>query len=404
MSELMTVPSMPAAAEERVLPAQAADKSARPERLAPLTLSRRKTGHWALSVLAVLAIVYTLDWAQSLLITIVVSVFLGYLLHPVVARLVRARVPRPMAATLVMVWLSLVVGSGAYALQGQVHNILHELPTAATKLSAGVAAIRREQSINLKSVDSAIQELKKATAVTGSADQQARARPAPQPQPSGLTQVPVGDVLWSGSVGAIGAIAHAVEIFFLVFFLLLSGHLYKRKLMRLAGSGYKARKAMVILLDDINGSIQRYMGVLLVTNLLVGGVSWAAYQVLGLDNAGGWAVMATVLHLIPYFGPLITAVITAIAGFMQTGDFSLAASVAAASLVIATVVGHFIATWMTGKVGSMNTTVVFVSLIFWGWLWGVWGMLLSFPIMVVLAVIARHVDTLRTASELMGDA
>jgi predicted PurR-regulated permease PerM len=112
---------------------------------------------------------------------------------------------------------------------------------------------------------------------------------------------------------------------------------------------------------------------LLTTNLLVALLSWIAFRWIGLENAGAWGAAAGLLHLVPYLGPCATAAATGMAAFMQFGSFAMALAAAGTSLAIATVVGTFVTTWMTGRIANLNPAVVFISLLFWGWLWGVWG-------------------------------
>jgi predicted PurR-regulated permease PerM len=209
--------------------------------------------------------------------------------------------------------------------------------------------------------------------------------------------------LWQGSIGALGAFSEAVMVAFLVFFLLLGGDTFKRKLVRLTGPSLAKRKITVQLLDDINDSIQKYMFMLLATNVLVALLSWVAFSWIGLENAGAWAVAAGLLHVIPYLGPGVTAAATAMAAFTQSESFGMALVVAGASMAIATVVGTFVTTWMVGRIAQMNSAAVFISLLFWGWLWGVWGMLLAIPIIVIVKVVSEHVEQLQPVAELLGD-
>jgi predicted PurR-regulated permease PerM len=213
----------------------------------------------------------------------------------------------------------------------------------------------------------------------------------------------LGNFLWQSSIGALGALGQAAMAVFLIFFLLIGGDTFKRKLVRLTGPSLSKRKITVQILDDINGSIQKYMFMLLTTNLLVALLSWFAFRWIGLDNAGAWAVAAGLLHIVPYFGPGVTAMATGMAAFMQFESFTTASLVAGASLAIATVVGTFVTTWMTGRIAHMNSAAVFISLLFWGWLWGVWGMLLSIPIIVIVKVVSQHVEQLHPVAELLGD-
>jgi predicted PurR-regulated permease PerM len=192
-------------------------------------------------------------------------------------------------------------------------------------------------------------------------------------------------------------------VLFLIFFLLLSGDSFKRKLVKITGPSLSSKKITVHILDDINNSIQGYMFMLLVTNLLLGVMLWIVFRLIGLENAGAWAIAAACLHVIPYFGPLIIALATGLTAFMQFGSLSKMLLVSGASLAVATLVGTFITTWMTGRIAKMNAAAVFIGLLFWGWLWGVWGLLLGVPIMVAVRVVSEHVDGLQSVAEVLSE-
>ncbi len=157
------------------------------------------------------------------------------------------------------------------------------------------------------------------------------------------------------------------------------------------------------ILDDINDSVQKYLFMLLLTNVLVAVLAWIVFRWIGLENAGAWAVASGLLHVIPYLGPGVTAAATGMAAFMQFDSLSMAVLVCGASLAIATIVGTFVTTWMTGRIAKMNAAAIFVSLLFWGWLWGIWGMLLSIPIIVIVKVVSQHVEQLQPVAELLGE-
>ena len=91
------------------------------------------------------------------------------------------------------------------------------------------------------------------------------------------------------------------------------------------------------------------------------------------------------------------------ATFMQFDSFSMAFLAFGVSLAIATFVGTFVTTWMTGRIAKMNAAAIFISLLFWGWLWGIWGMLLGIPIVVICKVVSEHVEALQPVGELLGD-
>lgn len=362
------------------------------------TVRLPESGHGlALTVIATVAVIFALDWAQSFVISLLLGILFAYTLNPLVVWLEQIRIPRALGSSVVMLGVVCALALGSYSLRGQVQTIIDQLPEAASKLSATLASLRRGQASTMQKVQAAATEIEKAAGTAATPAQAARRVIIDAPG------FKFGNVLWAGSLGAAGLIGQASMVLFLTFFLLLSGDSYKRKLVRLAGPTLSKRKITVHILDDINESIQRYMFMLLATNVLLGALTWIMLRWVGLENAGAWAAAAGLLHIIPYFGPVVTAAVIGMAAFMQFDDLSTTLLVVGASLTIATFVGTFVTTWMTGRIARMNTTAVFVSLLFWAWLWGVWGMLLSIPITVIVKVVTQHVEQLQPVAELLAE-
>jgi len=354
----------------------------------------------ALGILATVALVFALDWGQPFLITLLLGILFAYTLNPLVVWLEQIKIPRIVGASLVMAAVTCALVFGAYALRGQVQGIFAQLPEAASKLSAGLDKMRSGSLSNMQDVQTAARTLENAT-------HQADLSAHPKPRATHVVIDPpsfkLSNFIWVGSRGVFAVIGQGMMVLILVYFFLLGGDMFKRKLVRLAGPTLSKKKITVHILDAINDSIQKYMFMLLVTNTLVGLLTWIALRWIGLENAGAWAVAAGLLHVIPYAGPGLTAAILGMAAFMQFDSLSMGLLVMGASLLIATFVGTFIATWMTGKFAKMNTAAVFVSLLFWAWLWGVWGMLLGIPIIVILKVVSQHVEQLHPVAELLGE-
>lgn len=351
--------------------------------------------------IATVAVVFALDWAQSFVISLLLGILFAYTLNPLVVWLEQIRIPRLLGATVVMVGVVCALVLGTYALRGEMETIVDQLPAAVSKLSAGLASLHEGHTSTMQKMQDAASEIEKATS-------QATGMPSTLRQPATRVVIDspgfkLGSFLWMGSMGAAGLLAQAAMVLFLTFFLLLSGDTYKRKLVRLAGPSLSKRKVTVRILDGINDSIQRYMLMILSTNLLVGLLTWIALRWIGLENSGAWAMAAGLLHVIPYFGPAVTAAAIGMAVFMQFDSLTTALLVSTVSLVIATVVGTLVTTWMTGRIARMNTAAVFVSLLFWTWLWGIWGMLLSCPITVIVKVVAQNIEQLQPVAELLGD-
>jgi predicted PurR-regulated permease PerM len=355
----------------------------------------------ALTILAVVAVVAALDWAQAFFVSLLVGVVLAYMLSPLVAVLERTRMPRVMASMIVMATVVGALVLGGYTLRGQVQTIVEGLPAAASKFSAGVARLRISQLGTMQKMQSAASVVQKATS-------EATGGPSIQREPATHVVIDqptfkVGDYLWLGSKGAVGAAGQAVMVLFLTFFLLVGGDIFKRKLVRLAGPTLSNKKITVQIVDEINESIQKYLFMMLLTNALVGLLVWAALAWIGMENAGAWAVVAALLHVIPYLGPGVTAAATGMAAFMQFDSFPMALLVSGSTVLVATFVGVFVTTWMTGRIARMNSAAVFISLLFWGWLWGVWGMLLGIPIIVIVKAVSQHVEQLQPVAELLGE-
>lgn len=355
----------------------------------------------ALTIIATVAVVFALEWAQKLFISLLLGILFAYTLNPLVAWLERVRIPRVLGALVVMVSLVCLLIFGTYSLRGQVQRILDQVPHAVSELSVGLDTMRKGPASTVKKLQTAATAVEKATSLATVVDTTRSNRATRVVMDPPARQF--GNFLWLSSLGAAAWIGEAVMVLFLTFFLLISGDTYKRKLVRLSGPAMSSRRITVRILDDINESIQRYMFMLLVTNVQVGLLTWIALRWIGLENAGAWAVAASMLHIIPYFGPAVTAAGIGMAAFMQFDALSTALLVACISLAIATLIGTVVTTWMTGRIARMNTAAVFIAILFWAWLWGIWGMLLSIPITVIMKVMAQHVENLEAAAELLGE-
>ena len=355
----------------------------------------------ALVVITTLAVIYTLDWAQSFIVTMLLGVLLAYALNPLVVRLESININRAVGSSLVILAVIGGIIFSGYALRGQIQSIISTLPEAAIKLTSGLTVKRGEPLTNIQKVQIAASQVE--TAASSAANNIAPNKKSPMHVVVEEPKFKVGDFLWRGSLGIFGFIGEAITMIFLAYFLLLSGDTFKRKLVKLTGPSLSKKKITVNILVDINQSIQRYMFMLLITNIIVGFLSWAAFRALGLENAGAWAVTAGFMHIVPYFGPIATAAITGMAAYMQFNSFVMVLLVSGASMVIATIVGVFVTTWMTGRIAKMNSAAVFVALIFFSWLWGLWGTLLGIPVIVILKVICEHIEYLQPVAELLGD-
>ncbi|MGF6115790.1 putative PurR-regulated permease PerM [Janthinobacterium lividum] len=351
----------------------------------------------ALGIIATVSFIFALQWAQKFLIPVIFGIFIAYTLNPVVAWLERLRLPRAIGATVVTALIlfgSIVV---VERVQGEFESIVEELPAATHKLSRLIAASTGGKNSTFQKMQAVANEIEQVAAGAEARRNNRRAAAAEAPN------FKIMDWVWAGSLGLVGFLSQATMVIFLVFFLLLSGDTFKRKLVKLTGPSLSRKKVTVHILEDINTSIQNYMFMLLVTNGLLAVLMWIALRVIGLENAGAWAIVAGLLHIMPYFGPLLITIATGLVAFLQFESLEMVLLVTGTSMAIATLVGTFVTTWMTGRIARMNPTAVFISLLFWGWLWGVWGLLLGVPIIVIVKVVAERVQGMEVVAELLGE-
>lgn len=354
----------------------------------------------SLVVLAVLAGIFTLRWAAAVFIPLMLSLILTYALAPVVDRLERWRVPRVIGAAAILLGIAGAIGTTGYSLSGSAAQLVDSLPVAAQKLRQAMTS--RPSPSNPSTLDTVQQAAAQLEQAAQAASVQAGRR--------GVTRVVierppfnVRDYLWSGTVGLAGALGQLTLVAFLTFFALCSGDTFRRKLVKITGHSLQKKKITVHVLDDITGNIERYLLVQIFTSALVGIATGLAFWAIGLENAAVWGIVAGVTNLIPYVGSVLVMGTSALVAFLQFNSLGTAALVGGTSLLIHTLVGNLLAPWLTSRTSRMNPVAVFVGVIFWGWLWGVWGLLLGIPIMMIVKSVCDRVEDLQPIGELLGD-
>jgi predicted PurR-regulated permease PerM len=201
----------------------------------------------------------------------------------------------------------------------------------------------------------------------------------------------------------VAAVGQLVLILFLVYFLLASGDLYRRKIVKLAGPSLSEKKLTVQILQEIDRQIEMFLFVQVFTSTIVAVATWLTFTALGVEQAAVWGLLAGVFNSIPYFGPVIVTGATSVIAFLQFGNLRMAIVVGAASLLITSLEGFLLTPWLTGRATRMNAVAIFVGLLFWGWIWNVWGMLLAVPMLVVMKTVCDHVEDFKGVGELLGD-
>jgi predicted PurR-regulated permease PerM len=173
-------------------------------------------------------------------------------------------------------------------------------------------------------------------------------------------------------------------------------------MVRIAGPTFTRKKITVQALDEITAQIQRYLLVQLFTSFVVGVASWLVFWWIGLNHAAVWGIVAGVLDLVPYIGLVVVGGSTALVGFLQFGTLEMALLISGASAVIHAIESYLLTPWLTSQASKMNPVAIFIGVLAWGWLWGIWGLLLGVPILLVVKAVCDRVDDLKPIGELLG--
>ena len=370
------------------------------EDTAPVIATPLNIRNLSLTVLASVAVIFALQQGRDFFIPLVLSVLISYALDPIVTWLTRFRLPRALAAALVLTTALGGVGAGLYSLRDEASAIVEQVPEAARKLRRSLVRDRRGADSTIEQVQKAATELER----TATAAQE------PSPAPRGVTRVQieepairVRDYLWWGSAGIVALAGQLVAVLFLVYFMLVSGDLFKRKLVRVTGPTLTKKKITLQILEEINLQIERFLAVQLLTSAIVGTASWIAFRYLGLEQAAVWGVAAGLFNSIPYFGPVVVTGGIFVVALLQFGAPGMALLIASVALLITSLEGFLLTPWLTGRAASMNPVAIFIGLLFWTWVWGVWGTLLAVPMLMVLKAVCDRIEDLQPIGEMLGD-
>jgi predicted PurR-regulated permease PerM len=369
----------------------AAPLSARP---LPMTLG--------VGILTVIAVVAALYLARAFFVPLLIGILASYALRPLVDWLKACHIPRAAGAAMVLAALIAGVSWATLSLGDDAAAMIEKLPEAARKVRQHVSEAQEGGPTALQKIQEAATELQGAAAdATG---EKKPAKPAittvavRQTEPS----VWLRDYILTQSALLFTVAAQTPIVLLLAYFLLASGEHFRRKLVQLVGPRLSHKKDAVRILEEIDVQIQRYLIATLGSNVLVAIGTWLAFEALGMEQAGVWGVTAGVLHFIPYLGPVLFAIASGMAGFMQFGTALNAFAVAGVSLLVAAAVGSLIMTWLQGRLARVNAAVLFIALLFFGWLWGIWGLLLGAPLVAIAKVICDRVESLRPVGDLLG--
>jgi predicted PurR-regulated permease PerM len=363
----------------------------------PAALRRPRAVSTALVILAVLAVCAAAKIASPFLIPVVVGILASYSLRPMVTALERFHIHRALGAAIVLLVLSGVVAGAVLLLRDDANSALAELPDAARKIRLAAHRSAQAPAGPVKHVREAAAELN-AAAAEATSGTTPRAAPAPPAAPN-----PFQTWISEQSAKALEVVVEIGVAGLLAYFLLAAGDTFRRKLVRVVGPTLAARRVTVEILDEIDAQVQRYLMTMLVINTLIGMATWAILLAFGVAHAGLWGIFAAIVHIVPYAGSALTILATGIATFVQFDEIGPALLVAFSVGVAATLIGMGLNAWMLGRAYRMNAVAIFVALLFFGWLWGGWGLLVGVPLLGIAKTAIDRSPSLERYTALLAE-
>lgn len=347
-----------------------------------------RTRSWALSGLFLLAILATLYLARDLLLPIVMAIILNLVFAPFVLRLKKFRVPEPLGAAVVVIGLVALFTVGTYNLAGPaagwVENAPKHIRAVGTKLSRIAEPV--------KNINTAGEQMSATTQ-----DIAAGTKGKPKVQ-----EVTVKAPTLAGVVIAAAQkfTVSAVSMLVLLYFMLASGDLFLRKAIAMTPLLADKQRA-VNLLRQIESEVSVYLLTVTVINAILGCTVALAMYGLDVPNPALWGVMVGVFNFIPYLGDIASVSVLTVVGLLSFDEIWRGLLVPGVFFVLTAAEGYVIAPLVVGRRLRLNPIVIVLSVLFWGWMWGIFGAILAVPILVVLKSICAHVESMRSFGEFL---
>jgi predicted PurR-regulated permease PerM len=366
---------------------RADDEVVRRPRLRALerALGSMHTRSFELSILCVLAVLYTLYLAREVVVPVVFAVLLKFFFSPTMRALRKAHIPDPVGAALVILVLLSIFGVGGYAVSGQAQEWIEKAPKAMAVASARFKKLRQP----VERVTRTAEQMESATGVSG---EQTPTREVVLRGPTLLSRV-------FGTTTSL--VAGLLEVIVLLFFLLAGGELFLQKLVKVLPN-LPDKKRAVTIARETEASISTYLSTILLINVCEGTVVAIIMALLGMPNPVLWGVLAALLEFIPYLGATVMVVVLAVAGITTFPGVGHALLVPACFIVVTVIQANFISPPLLGRRLTLNPVAIFVGLAVWFFIWGIPGAFMAVPLLAATKIFCDHIEALAPIGEFLG--
>ena len=338
----------------------------------------------ALTGLFVLAIFYTMYFMRSLLLPLVLALLLSYLLRPIVRAAARFHIAPPLSAAIILLSLVGLIGYGISFLAAPAAGWLEKAPYSLQQFQSKLIPLREP----MQNVAKASGEIEKLAAPEGS-----QAKPAVE-----VKRHPIADILF---VRTPNLIVSTVMLIILLYFLLAYDGVFLTKLIK-ALPTLADKKRAVSIATEIETNVSRYLFAVTLINIGLGFAVGAAAGLLGLPNPVMWGAMVAVLNFVPYLGALTGIICMTLGAVLSFDSFGYALIFPAMYLLFATLEGNFITPWVMGRSLTLNPVMVLLSITFWGWMWGIAGIILAVPILAAFKIFCAYIKPIEPIAEFLS--
>ncbi len=336
----------------------------------------------ALTGLFILAMFYTIYFMRSILLPIVLALLLSYLLRPIVRGLARLKIPLPVSAALLLIGFFGLIGYGISVLATPTAEWLQKAPAGFAELQHKLLPVKK----SVAQVTQATGEIEK----LASANAEIKAVE--------VKRHPITETLFMRTPEFI---ASAVLSLILLYFLLVYDQAFIAKLVKLLPT-LSDKKTAVGIAHDIEEQISRYLFTVTAINVCLGVAVGTAVGLLGLRNPVMWGVMVALLNFVPYLGALTGIICMTIGAALSFDSLEYAFVFPAVYLSFGVLEGSFITPWIMGRSLTLNPVIILLSLTFWGWMWGIVGIILAVPILAAFKILCAHIKPMEPLAEFLS--
>ena len=347
-----------------------------------------REGSLPITVLAVLALFYSMYFARQFLIPVVFALVLNFLLSPALRGLARWHVPPPLGAAVIVFALLGILGGGGYALSGPAQRWIVSAPASLRKAEVKLGRIFKP----VKQVQQTAEQVQKAAGAVGGDEARVPAFVLRENESFSSRLFGTTERLIVGML----------EVLVLLYFLLAGGDMFLQKLIKVLPLDSQKVKVVEVA-REIEAAVSAYLTTAFVINLaegvIVGGILWA----MGMPSAALWGVVVFALEFVPYIGAATATVVLAIAGLTTFDTVGEAMAVPASFLAVNLVQAYIVTPLLQGHRLTLNPVAIFVGLTFFWFIWGVPGAFLAVPLLATFKIVCDHVVSLAAVGEFLGE-